>query len=437
MTPNGSDPRWHALQIAAVLLLTVSGLVAPVAATPAPSNYGTAADSAGVIVASSSPGNNSTSGNQTTTTPGSSTGGGPSMASQVRINPLHFEEAFLNVSVKTPEEAYATSGPFAIFSLSEPVAGARITQSPASASVLAGGRQVRVDYEPDAAPVGEASLYELELFFADESNLTVDLYARTTGVSVGATQLEQYRPLIESLKDGATAKGYETTPAALTDYYSYLKNRAELVDGFLSQQAAKLFALAFAAVRLWLFWLIAILLVMLVGYWIQAKYGGILEALENDPGEYSRRRDELQRHYREARQTADEVSLAEVDEIGANHIYWEDAYGVTSLAQLAALAARGMDEPTRDGGLERAHNGVADLTAENIHDSWLEPVLRDQRIPTARQALSHLKRACERMETRHEPREFYRDTRDELAALIDDLDDRQTQTAGHGLGGDD
>jgi len=376
--------------------------------------------------------------NNSTSTPTNSSSA-PTAASQVRITPEKFDEPFLAVSVRESDAAFETTGPFALFTLSREVEAARITQQPASAQVLAGGTQVKVSYDDDAAPPGETSLYTLELFFEDGSTKTVELYARQTGVSVGAADLQDYAPVIEELREVSEAHGYGTSPDAMLDYLDWVNERADLIDGFLTKSAAQLMGLAIAASMNWLFWLLLLGLIALVAKWIQKRWGGLLEALQNDVGRAERKRRELELAYQESKQTADEVPLEEVPAVGSNAVYWRDGHGVRSAGQLARMAAFGAHRQTEDG-LEQVHEGVADLDKDDLEDSWLEPVLRGNRIPTAKQALGEVKATLEHMETKHNLGHLYRDARDDAAQLIEEIDEEDQMTFGPGntgVGGDD
>ncbi|QLD84800.1 hypothetical protein HWV23_03415 [Natronomonas halophila] len=364
---------------------------------------------------------------------------GPTAASQVRVTPVQFDEDFLGVAVNQSDSVFETTGPFAVFSLSQSVEAARVQQQPANAEVLAGGRQVRVDYDDDAAPLGEKSLYTLELFFEDGSTKEITLYARKTGVSVGASELQEYAPVIEELKEVSEAHGYGTSPDELQVYLGYINDRADLVEGFLTEKAAQLMGLAIAAATNWLFWVLLLAGIALLAKWIQRRYGGLLEALQNDVGRAERERRELELAYREQRQTADEVPLEDIPAVGSNAIYWQDGLKTRSAGQLARLAALGAHRKT-DDGLEQVHDGVADLEPGNIENSWLEPVLRGNRIPTAKQALGEVKATLEYMETEYNLGHLYRDARDDVAQLIEELDNEDKMAFGpsnHGTGSDD
>lgn len=374
--------------------------------------------------------------NSTETPAQNGTAAGPTTASQVRITPIQFEESYLQVSVREADSAFDTRGPFVLFSLSEPVESARVNQQPASATVLKGGNQVKVEFQDDAAPTGQESRYVLELFFADGSTKTVELYATQTGVSVGAAELQKYQPVIEELQTVAEAHGYGSSPEELLAYLEYINDRADLVEGFLTEKAAQLMALGIAAATNWLFWLLFLAAVALVGKWIQKRYGGLLEALQNDVGRAERKRRELELAYQEQKQTADEVPLDEIPAIGNNATYWIDGLGTRSAGQLARLAAYGAHRNTRDG-LEQVHEGVDDLDVDDIESSWIEPVIRGNRIPTSKQALGELKSVLEYMETQHNLGHLYRDARDELERLIDEIEEEQQLQYGPGTGGDD
>jgi len=331
--------------------------------------------------------------NNTTTPSGPNGSTSPTAASQVRITPEKFDEPFLAVTVRESDSVFETTGPFALFTLSHEVEAARISQQPAEAQVLAGGTQVKVTYADDAAPPGETSLYTLELFFTDGSTKEIELYARQTGVSVGASELMEYAPVLEELRQLAEQHGYGTSPEELEAYLSWVNERADLIDGFLTKSAAQLMALAIAASMNWLFWL------LLLGL----------------------------------------IALVAVPAVGSNAVYWRDGHGVRSAGQLARMAAFGAHRQTEDG-LVQVHNGVDDLDTESLEDSWLEPVLRSNRIPTAKQALGEIKATLEHMETKHNLGHLYRDARDDVAQLIQEVEEEDQMMFGPGnagTGGDD
>jgi hypothetical protein len=59
-------------------------------------------------------------------------------------------------------------------------------------------------------------------------------------------------------------------------------------------------------------------------------------------------------------------------------------------------------------------------------------VLRGNRIPTAKQALGEVKATLEHMETKHNLGHLYRDARDDVAQLIEEIDEEDQMTFGPG-----
>lgn len=442
--------RASPLTVALAVALVAQAVVVPVAAagagagTPAGAGpTGPTADTtppAAVSGVAFAPSNNSTTNTTTaTTTPTGPQNGTPTIAGNVRITPVRMDEKFLSVKVAEPDSTFNTSGPFVFFSLSHPVEAARITQSPAEATVLAGGQQVKVTYSDDAAPPNEQSLYTLELFFADGSKKTVKLYATKTAVSVEAAQLSNYREFIETMKEDAKAHGYNATPKGVTKYHEWEKERADLVDGWLTEQAARLLAGATVLAMNPLFWVVLLSGLALFGQWLRSNFGDLLDWLQNDPGKAQRKRHQLKQAYDKQKQTADEEPLREIDAVGSSAIHWETAFGVKSVADLADVAANGIWKRTADGGEEQVHGGVDDLSVADLQtgECWLEPVLRDGRVATPERALAQLKAACRHMETEYNLGHVYRDPADRAEQLIRDLRAANRSTGTAVAGGDD
>lgn len=413
---------------------TAVGVTEPSATTPSPGDLSPSL-ATGALTQTS---NNTTTGasdNQTVTE--NETGPPPGMAESVRITPIRYDEEHLGVTVAESDAVFNTTGPHVLFSLSEPIETARITQAPAEATVLAGGQQVLVEYKDDAAPTGEQSLYALELYFTDGSKKTIDLYARKTGVSVAASDLEEYAPVIEELKEFAEEHGYETTPEGLLDYMEYSAERADLLDNFLSKKVAEFLMTLLMLATNWVSWLVFLGMVALLAQYIRSKYSDFWDTLENSTNRAKLKREQLQQQYEELKQSADEESLEEVDGIGMNAAYWRAAFNARSPKQLADLAESGEARMTEDG-LETVHNGVEDLDTETIGTTqcWLEPVLRDGYFRSPREALIGLKNACKYMDTKWNMGHVYHDAFVELESLIDDLDE-STQRPGVASGGGD
>jgi len=140
--------------------------------------------------------------------------GTPGAAAGLRVTPIDFGEEWMGTETTDSDAEYATTGPFALFSLSAPAENARIAQSAAGAQLLEGEQTLRVDYDDDAAPTDGESYYEVELFFEDGSTKTIGLTASETGVSVAASDYAEYQALIEEMEEPATERGFEATPRA-------------------------------------------------------------------------------------------------------------------------------------------------------------------------------------------------------------------------------
>lgn len=347
----------------------------------------------------------------------------PSSAERARVSPVQFSEEWLSTSVAEPDSAFNTSGPFAVFSITEPLEAVRISQSGAEAELLSGGNTVRVSYADDAAPDPEqSSLYTLELFYADGSTAEVTLYASGTDVSVEAATLEDYKGFLMDVRDDAADKGYEESPDGVESYYDDTVERADLLDSLFVEQAQQAAATVFA-------WLInpvgvgiTLLLVAVGAYYRIQRRGYALDVIANDSGKAQRLRERLRLSYERNQQTADEERLQELPQVGSmSEIYWRDAQGVSTTYQLAELARSGA-HTERDGQIVRLHAGVQDLNAASLEESWLESVAGSgrQRVASYDIALSHMKTALERMMSTHGMGHLYRDTYERVCELIDE-----------------
>jgi hypothetical protein len=403
------------LALCFVVLSTVAPAAAAASAHPTPS----ATTDAPLLQA-----DNATNATNGTTTP---TDTPPTMAEQVRINPVDLGVDYQSVTIAEADRVYNTTGEFVMFTTTEPVDAARIPQSKASAEVLDGGQTVKVSYEDDAAPLDEPSLYTLQLYFEDESSLEADLYAEATSQSVAAADLQNYEGFIDEAESLAEEWGYDTDPESLESFITNLDEQAQLVDGFLTEHAARTIAWLMAGVMNPLNVLLGLSLLALAIWRYRSKHGELVDALSAMAGRYQQKLDRLEIDRQQAKRTADDDRLSEVPAIGSYADYYEDAFGVKSPAQLADLAAAGEARATSDG-LEWVHNGVDDLNADNLHDAWLEPVLRH--VQRERQVLNHLLEAVKWMETEHQLGAVYRETRDDLETMIDDVDRQQTQLKG-------
>ncbi|QCC57203.1 hypothetical protein [Natrinema thermotolerans] len=359
----------------------------------------------------------------------------PTAAEQARISPAGPDVEYQRTSVTEDDAVFNTTGEFAYLSSTEPIDAVRISQSKADAEVLEGGHTIRVEYKPDAAPANASSLYPLEVFFDDGSSTELELYASATDQSVAAAQLEEWKPTIETLKDEAEEDGYDRTPAGTEEYVTWVDERAQLVDGFLTELAAQTIAWLIAGLMNPLNVILALALGALAMWRRRSKHGDLVDALSSMAGRYEQELTKLRNDRQRAKRTADDDQLSEVPAIGSYADYYEDAFGVKSPAQLAHLTATGEARATNDG-LEMIHHGVADLNPEDLHDTWLEPVLRH--LPNERQVLNHLLQNIKYMETEHNLGSVYRETRNDLEVMLDDLERKETQvTSTPAAAGDD
>lgn len=364
--------------------------------------------------------NSTTTAENTTTTPGS---GSPlESAETARVSPVRFSEEWLSVEVVESDSRFNTSGPFVMFTITEPVDAVRISQQGAEAELLHGGQTVRVAYAEDAAPDPQnPSLYTLELYYADGSSEEIELYARETSVSVEAAHLQTYRQLIYDMRGDAKEAGYEKSPEGVSEYYENTKDRADLLDSLFVEQAA-----AFIA-GLWMLAMnpvaigATLLLVAVLSAWRMHRRGYTLDVIANDSGKAQRLRERLRIAYKQNQQTADEERLKELPKIGSmSEVYWRDAQGVSTVYQLAELARNGKME-LRDGELVQVHAGVSELQAGSLEQTWLESVAGHgrHRVGSYDIALSHMKTALERMMSTYGMGHIYRDTYQEVTELID------------------
>lgn len=367
--------------------------------------------------------------NETTTTnpgDGGTRGVAPNSSQSARVTPVQFEADFLQVTIVKSDSVFNTSGPFAQFVVSEPLEGARIQESPASARVLEGGQTVLVTYDADAAPdPREPSLYHLELFYADGSSAVVELNARRTEVTTEAASLQKYKPLIYKILDDADAADYERNAEGATKHYTNVKEDAELLNSLFTKQAAAALATLIAWVTNPVLLILTLAAFAVAVYYRYRRRGYVLDIIGNDSGRYRRLRETFALAYKRNQQTADEERLEEVERIGPqNEVYWRDAQGVSTVYQLAELARRGR-VAEQNGEVKRVHTGITELEAAELEDSWLESVAGSgrNRIASYEIALGHMKTALERMDSKYSMGHLYRDAYERVVQLIDE---RQT-----------
>jgi hypothetical protein len=323
---------------------------------------------------------------------------------------------------------YATTGPFALFSLSAPAENARIAQSAAGAQLLEGEQTLRVDYDDDAAPTDGESYYEVELFFEDGSTKTIGLTASETGVSVAASDYAEYQALIEEMEEPATERGFEATPEGLIEYHSWQQDRVEIIESFLVERAEQLFGVVVLAVQNPLAWVLALMALALAAFKREQQHGWMLDRIENDAGETARKDKQLRSAFREHVQASNEEYIGQMDEVNDQQAqYWRDSFDVYSVRQLAELAKRGPhntpDDAATDGG--ETAPAIAAIDADEIRDSWLAKAWSTNRLADPQEALTCIRAACVRMEAKYGLGHEYDATRDAVESLLEDVREQE------------
>jgi hypothetical protein len=397
-------------------------IVGPAAAAPATAQTGPAPVSiSDPGVADVSP-NNTTTTTTTTAPPENETSGRPAVAETARILPVNLESDVQQTTVAKQGETFNTSGPFALFSVSEPVEQVAIQQDGAQATVLEGGRTIRVQYADDAAPVGKQSLYELQVWFADDSSRTLNLYAERTSISVGAAEMKKYRPAIQDQLSDAEEAGFERSPNGLEANYAAKKEKAQLLDNLLTEQAMRLFAslVSIMANPLGIAFLLGIM--ALTAVYLLRQNRQVLEILTNATGKSEQLRERLWIEYRKQQQSAADEKLRELDGVREmGEIYWSDAFEVDTTYGLAELFRDGV--PVRRDGETVKVGGVENLEADTIESGWIEAVCRPERLSSPEIALSHGQTALHRMITKYGMAHHYEDAYRRCGELLDELDE--------------
>jgi hypothetical protein len=346
----------------------------------------------------------------------------PGKANSVRITPIQFDEDWLGVSTTEADQAFNTTGPFVMLSLSEPAENVRIAQSKADARLLEGEQTIRVEYADDAAPTSGKTYFQVEIFFADGSSTTVDLYAQKTGVSASATEWEEYSGLIEQMQEDAVERGYAESPEGLKKYHEWQVDRVELVESFLVERASQLFASAILLAQNPLAWIIALLAIAVIAYKREQAHGWVLDRIENDAGETARKQEQMKAAYREHRQAANEEYIGELNEVNDQQaVYWSDAFDIWSVHQLAELARRGPRDLdanlVTDGGEQQS--AIETVESSEIRDSWLATVFSSNRLSGPQETLSQMRAALIRMEATYGMGHIYGDTRSDVEQLLE------------------
>jgi hypothetical protein len=344
-------------------------------------------------------------------------------ADRLRVSPITFGEDWIETRTTEADAEYNTSGPFAVFALSEPAQNVRIAQSGAEARLLEGDQTVRIDYQDDAAESGSTH-FQLELFFQDGSSTTIDLTATQTSVSVASTEYAAYSGLIEDMKEDAEARGYGTSPDAMIEYHGFLMDRAELVESFVVERAKQLFSTFILIIQNPLAWVVGLLSIFLVAYRHESEHSQMLNIIENAASATARKQQQLEAFYQRDIETANEEPISELPEINEQQeVYWQNAFDVYSVQQLCNLARDGPhtdgDKVVTDGGEQST--AIAEIDAENIHDSWLAEAFSTNRLTGPQETLSGMLAALRRSEAKYGLGHIYGETRGDVEELLKEI----------------
>jgi hypothetical protein len=360
-------------------------------------------------------------------------------ADLVRVTPSNPNEDYLSIETQSSDAVYNTSGPYATFSLSEPIDAARIEQSKANARVLGDGSVLRVEYEDDAANGGNASLYTAELFFNDGSTRTIDLYATQTAVSLDGAEYAKYSSFVDYTLEKAESNGYERTEEGARNYLEAQEERAELFDSLFTEQVIMFIAILMQAARNFITWVVAIGLIAGLAIYFERKHGWILRLQQMAESRAELMREAVRQDYEERRNTAAKHPLEDVKEIGPNAArYWREL-GIETVDDMIEAACKGIVSLTEDGRIEYddegsvvySHHGVDDLqdadplTMEQLRSqTWLEPVILEGRLaPTT--ALSNIESALMVAEKDYNRGNEVRDARRTVSELNERLAGRR------------
>lgn len=460
-----AGPSRRSVVVLALVVLLVGpmavGGVMAAPTSPTAASAGASSTTAGPIMLAVQDEDGQPNGTPTATPTGNNTSGsgaagpgGLTLAESARVTPVQFNREYLQVSAREgPEEAYNTVGPYVVFAVSERVATARIQQPKAQATVRE-GTTVRVEYATDAAPPDETSLYTLELFFADGSSRTIKLYATRTDQIVASSDAKAGADFLDTMKQDAEDHGFNATIEGAERYHEWEKEQADILSNLFAPQFKKLLLWATATLQTPLALILMATAAILAAVYLLRSHGAKIRLYQQSKNLLKQSRRELIQAYRDDQHAADEMRLREIDEIGRAAKYWEDRLDVHSAKQLADLMAYG--EPIRDSagnivrwsqdeaadqGIEPIegdpdeddaedvvyppklkHRGVYDLKdAEDLRNTWLEPVIRRDTPITDTSALAHAKQALLKMTTRFgQPQ--YRPARTEVRALAETLD---------------
>ncbi|WP_276257219.1 hypothetical protein [Halomontanus rarus] len=360
---------------------------------------------------------------------------GPTDASQVRLTPDIPDADYVGIETRESDETYNTSGTFATFTLSRPVESVRVNEPGASASMVGDGSVVRIEYESDAAPRDMSSLFTLELFFADDSTKTVDLYATNTDVSANTRIDPAYEDFIEYVQGQAESADYATDPDGLQSYVEYKEERATLLEGLWSEQIQTFIALRMAQAFSPLDWVALIGVVALLSLFASRKHGWVLRAQQIATSKAELVREAVRQDYEQQRNAAAKHALEDIEGIGRNDSrYWRNV-GIETVDDMIQIACKGIVAVDDDGHIEQdddgndvfAHHGIDDLrkvdpiTEKALREkTWLKPLIIEGRL-RATTALSNIERALLTAEREYSRGNEVREARMQVQEMIAEL----------------
>ncbi|WP_247005043.1 hypothetical protein [Halosolutus gelatinilyticus] len=360
---------------------------------------------------------------------------GPTEASQVRLTPDIPDADCVSIETVESDETYNTSGTFATFSLSQPAESVRVNEPGAEATVIGDGSVVRVEYGPDAAPRDSVSLFSLELYFADESTKTVELYATNTDVSANTRIDPSYLGFIEYVEGKAEEEGYETNPDGLEAYVTDTEERAQFLEGLWTDQINTFISLRIAQLFSPLDWIALIAVIAGLSLFAMRKHEWVLRAQQIATSKAALAREAVRQEHEKQRNAAAKHALEEVEGIGRNDArYWKNV-GIETVDDMIQVACRGIVAVDEDGHIVQdengndvfEHHGVDDLktldpiTEKGLREkTWLKPLIVEGRL-RATTALSNIERALLTAERDYSRGNEVRETRMQVQEMIAEL----------------
>lgn len=336
----------------------------------------------------------------------SSTGSGSvPLAEQTRISPVKFDRSYIRVQPGDKDGSYLVTGPYAVFASSKNVVAAQVAQPKASAKVLDGSRTVRVEFEPDASASDSTSLYTLKLFYADDSVRTIQLYVKKTDQFVAPARLQKADDLLDELCQDAKAHGYGCSISEIKAYHEWEQKQADIFSNWLGPDLQRAFVGLMMFFRSGILVGIAAIVIILAGLYLYRVHGHKIRRKVNSVNDWAQKRADYIRTWEQDRQTAAEEPLSRLDVIGPKDTVWKDGLNAMTVKQLADRFAYGEFARTEDNRFvydeneepEMVHDGIDDLLeADSLQDTWLEPVLRHNRL-SPQEAIAHGKAAVSRM----------------------------------------